>query len=365
MTMMKLKMKHRYQKESSNTTIMMKKTVVMLLVSTAFLLCSGCGKAETEETSFPSSQEQDGASEESAVLATSVKADGISEDAAEEVAIPSAQDQGDASAETSVSSATATAEDVLEEAVEDPYIFYPYGTETPSGVENKIEGKPLFIDNIGDYSSDQLRNIFEKCTADTDWILNTAFNMDENTEDYTDALIERCSSSPNRMNTCEENIYIELKGTNTISSVESVTHAVSVMNISKDGEKIFSDHGYISLHMVSDKCDEGDYIIPFVIRYKKENDSNEWKAAAIEISYVLSKEQVLWVYPKKSALVLHTVHDDCPLVYNFFDPIGFLTDYSYGVTDEDKIDLEEGEYYIIDDDGTVHIFDSEGNEKTE
>ena len=71
------------------------------------------------------------------------------------------------------------------------------------------------------------------------------------------------------------------------------------------------------------------------------------------------------MYPKKSALVLHTVHDDCPLVYNFFDPIGFLTDYSYGVTDEDKIDLEEGEYYIIDDDGTVHIFDSEGNEKTE
>lgn len=325
-------MKRRYQKESNNT-VSVKKIFSVLIVAAVILLCAGCGKQDMQNTAGES--------------------------------FSSAQDQKDASAGTAASSVPAVTEDILEEAAEDPYIFYPYGTEAPSGVENKIEGKPLFIDNIGDYSSDQLRSIFEKCTADTDWILNTAFNMDEDTEDYTDALIERCSSSPNRMNTCEENIYIELKGSNTISSVESVTHAIGAMDITKDGEKIFSDHGYISLHMVSDKCDEGDYIIPFAIRYKKENDSNEWKAAAIEISYVLSKEQVLWAYPKGSALVLHTAHDDCPLVYNFFDPIGFLTDYSYGVTDEDKIDLEEGEYYIIDDDGTVHIFDSEGNEKTE
>ena len=57
--------------------------------------------------------------------------------------------------------------------------------------------------------------------------------------------------------------------------------------------------------------------------------------------------------------------DNCPLVYNFFDPIGFLTDYSYGSMDGDSIELEDGEYYVIDNDGVVHIFDSEGNEKTE
>ena len=270
---------------------------------------------------------------------------------------------GTTAVENGTAAVSAAESDTLEELPEEPFIFYPYGSEVPSGVDNKIEGKPYFIDELGEYSSDKLSSIFDKCTADTDWFLNTIFNFDENTEDYTEALREKCLSSYARINTNEENIYTVLKGIHTISSVDSIKHCVSDIGTSNDGITIFSDSGYISVHMSSDRCVEGDYVIPFALIYASEQDTGEWKIGFVEITYVLSDDQFLWPYYNGSVFAFHTVHDNYPLTYDFYDPIGFLTDYKYGEMAGDDIELEEGEYYTIDEDGTVHIYDSEGNEK--
>ena len=330
-------MRHGFQKESSNRRFAVKaaRIAAVVVLSLAASSFAGCGKNEAAETSFSAAQSRE---EETGSA-------------------------GVAASENASAAATEAETDVLEAVPEEPFIFYPYGSEVPSGVDNKIEGKPLFIDNLGEYPSDQLASIFDKCTADTDWFLNTIFDFDENTEDYTEELKYRTVSFSNRTNTCEENIYTVLKGIHTTSKVNAVKHCITSMNLSKDDFKMFSDGGYVSVHMSCDRCSEGDYIIPFVLRYTIDEDTGEWKMGILEISYVLSNDQFLWPYYDGEVLAFHTVHDDCPLVYDFYDPIGFLTDYKYGEMAGDDIDLEEGEYYTIDEDGTVHIYDSEGNEK--
>ena len=154
-----------------------------------------------------------------------------------------------------------------------------------------------------------------------------------------------------------------LKGIHTVSRVNSIKHCISWLGKTTDEKNIFNDGGYLSIHMSCDRCSEGDYIIPFSLKYTIDRDSGEWEMGALDISYVLSDDQFLWAYYNNGNLSLHTVHDDCPLVYDFYDPIGFLTDYKYGEMAGDDIELEEGEYYTVDEDGTVHIYDSEGNEK--
>ena len=326
-----------FQKElnSSRFVQMTGRIAAVVLLSITAMSFAGCGNNEEAGTSFSaarSREEETGSAGKTAV------------------------ENGSAAVSVAES-------DTLEELPEEPFIFYPYGSEVPSGVDNKIEGKPYFIDELGEYSSDKLSSIFDKCTADTDWFLNTIFNFDENTEDYTEALKEKCLSSYARINTNEENIYTVLKGIHTVSRVDSIRHCVSDIGLSRDEIAVFSDSGYISVRMSCDRCDEGDYIIPFTLRYAVDKNSGEWRMGALEVDDVLSNDQFLWPYYTGKALSLHTTHDNYPLSYDFYDPIGFLTDYKYGEMAGDDIELEEGEYYTIDEDGTVHIYDSEGNEK--
>ena len=289
---------------------MMKKKIFMILILAA-LLCS-CGKSHEPGDEFPDSGH-----------------------GTETVSDDEGADNG------------ATLESVPEE----PYIYYPYGTPAPEGIDNMTD-KPMLIETTGKSSYDELSEAYGSVVKTSEIFINTVFNFDYETSGDFTGDIEPLMYEQRRFD-FDKNIYTELNGAKVKSEVKDI-HLTAVTEMFTEKYNILFVAGYFDADIEIAPYDGGESRIPYFLWFVKDEDG-KWKIGNFNIQNVYKRESDVQVFLKNNKDSVFTIaadeNTDLLFCFDFADPDGFISGYEQ----EDVEFAEEGTYVIKDEDGNTEI----------
>lgn len=293
---------------------MMKKTIIMILLL-AICLCS-CGKTNEPDNGFPNEGQN-----------------------TETVSGGENTDEGT----------------TLESVPEEPYIYYPYGTPAPEGIDN-MPDKSMLIERANLLSYEELSEAYTTVTKTAETFINTSFNFDfETSSDFTDDI--QLLMYDGRKFDFDKNIFTELKNAKVKSKVKNIHH-VAVVEMDINNIVMLCATGYFDADIEISLYNGGEGRLPYYFYFIKD-DNGKWKIVNFEIQNVYSRKNEIQMYLyKNEGMVFDVSADndtDLLFCFDFSDPDGFISGYEQG----DVEFAEEGTYVIKDEDGNTEVLTDE------
>lgn len=243
----------------------------------------------------------------------------------------------------------------LESVPEEPYIYYPYGTPAPEGINN-MPDKPMLIERANLLSYEELSEAYTTVTKTAETFINTSFNFDfETSSDFTEDI--QLLMYDGRKFDFDKNIFTELKNAKVKSKVKDIHH-VAVVEMDINNIVMLCATGYFDADIEISLYNGGEGRLPYYFYFIKD-DNGKWKIVNFEIQNVYSRKDEIQMYLyKNEGMVFDVSADngtDLLFCFDFSDPDGFISGYEQG----DVEFAEKGTYVIKDEDGNIEVLTDE------